>query len=123
STAAVFATLDDRVDLYRDLLAERRVSVLLDNAASDAQVVPLIPGGPGCAVIITGRVRIGAALGAKVLGLDVLEPDEAGSLLSQISGPPRVAAEIDAALELCRYCGNLPLAIRVAAAKLAAKPH
>jgi DNA-binding SARP family transcriptional activator/tetratricopeptide (TPR) repeat protein len=121
--AAMPETLDERVDLYRGLLAERKVLVLLDNAATDDQILPLIPGGPGCGVLVTSRVRLGAVVGARMIGLDVLDPDEATSLLGRVAGAERIAAEPGPAGDVCRRCGHLPLAIRIAAAKLAAKPH
>jgi tetratricopeptide (TPR) repeat protein len=121
--AAVPESFEERVDLYRDLLAERRVIVVLDNASSDEQVLLLIPGGSACATIINSRARLGAALGARVLTLDVLDSAESSQLLSRIAGGERVAAEPDAVGDLCAYCGHLPLAVRIAAAKLAAKPH
>ncbi len=115
--------LDERTDLYRSLLADRRVLVLLDNATDDEQVAPLIPGGPGCAVIITSRRRLGAVFGATTVALDVLDDDHASALLSVVGGAERVAAEPAAAADLCAQCGYLPLAIRVAGGKLASKPH
>jgi DNA-binding SARP family transcriptional activator len=121
--SALAESLDERVDLYRNLLSERRVLVLLDNAVSDKQVLPLIPSGRWCAVIVNGRTRLGAAFGATTISLNVLDSDEATGLLSRIAGSRRVSAETDAAQDLCRRCGHLPLAIRVAGAKLAAKPH
>jgi DNA-binding SARP family transcriptional activator/tetratricopeptide (TPR) repeat protein len=120
---AVPATLEDRVDLYRALLAGRQVLVLLDNVESGGQVLPLIPGSPGCAVLINSRARIGAIIGAAMVNLDVLASGEAVSLLSRIAGPERIGAEPEAAASLAQMCGHLPLAVRVAAANLAAKPH
>lgn len=121
--AAVPDTLDERVDLYRDLLSQRRVIVVLDNAASEDQVAPLIPSGTDCAVVITSRVRLGPLLGAQMVGLDVLTPAEALHLLARIAGTDRIEAEPAGAADLCRQCGYLPLALRVAAAKLVTKPH
>jgi DNA-binding SARP family transcriptional activator len=121
--AALPETMDERVDLYRDLLSERSVMIVLDNADSDEQVLPLIPSGPACGVIVNGRPRLGPALGAGMLNLDVLAPAEASRLLARIAGPDRVEAEPGAADHLCAHCGYLPLAVRVSAAKLAAKPH
>ncbi len=115
--------LAERTDLYRSLLANRRVLVVLDNAADEDQVTPLIPGWPGCAVMITSRRRLGASLGATTIPLSVLDRRNATALLSMVAGADRVAAEPGAAARLCDLCGYLPLAIRVAGAKLAAKPH
>ncbi|HLL66558.1 MAG TPA: BTAD domain-containing putative transcriptional regulator [Micromonosporaceae bacterium] len=113
----------ERVDLYRDLLAERRVLVVLDNAASDDQVLPLIPSGPGTAVLINSRARVGSTFGVDTLDLEVLDPSQSMDLLTRLAGAQRVTAERAAAEDLCRQCGNLPLAIRIAAAKLRVKPH
>jgi DNA-binding SARP family transcriptional activator len=115
--------LDERIDLYRALLADKRVLVVLDNAATDEQIAPLIPGGAGCAVLVNGRARLGVTFGALAFALDVLPPVQAVELLSSIAGSARVAAESRAALDLSAACGYLPLALRVAGAKLAAKPH
>lgn len=120
---ALPATLNERIDLYRDLVAERKVLVVLDNAAGDHQVQPLIPGGQHCAVLTTGRTRLGVTLGASTVSLESLDPEKAQDLLSCVVGASRVAAEPPAAAELVKLCGYLPLAIRVVGARLAAKPH
>jgi DNA-binding SARP family transcriptional activator len=122
-SAGLPASFEERVDLYRNLLAGRRVLLVLDNVADEDQVVPLIPGDAGCGVILTSRRRLGATLGAVGLPLDVLAPDQAADLLAVLAGQQRVSAEPQAAAELCTRCGLLPLAIRVAGAKLATKPH
>ncbi|GAB1641482.1 hypothetical protein KRMM14A1259_19050 [Krasilnikovia sp. MM14-A1259] len=109
--------------MYRTLLAQRRVLVLLDNAVDDEQVVPLLPGSSSCAVLVNSRGRLGALTAAHTLNLDVLERREAVELLTKIAGGARVASETEATLELTQQCGYLPLALRVAGAKLAAKPH
>ena len=114
---------EERLDLYRDLTFDRRLIAVFDNAATDDQILPLIPAGPASAVIITSRSRLGTSAGAHRLHLDVLESSAAVALLSGIIGGHRVAAEPVSARELCGHCGHLPLAIRVVAARLAAKPH
>jgi DNA-binding SARP family transcriptional activator/tetratricopeptide (TPR) repeat protein len=116
-------TIDERTDLYRGLLAGRRAIVVLDNAAGDDQVAPLIPGGPTCRVIVTSRARLGTTISARMLRLDVMDSGDAVGLLAQMAGSSRVAADPDAAADLARCCGHLPLALRVVGAKLAAKPH
>ncbi|MFI6596273.1 BTAD domain-containing putative transcriptional regulator [Nonomuraea sp. NPDC050536] len=108
--------------LYRSTLADRRMLVVLDNAASAAQVEPLLPGTPGCAVVVTSRARLADLGGARHLDLEVLEPGEALELLERILGPARVAAERGVAMDLVAACGFLPLAIRIAAARLVARP-
>ncbi|WP_150133874.1 AfsR/SARP family transcriptional regulator [Streptomyces hyaluromycini] len=111
--------------LFRTLLARRRLLVLLDNAASAEQVRPLLPGSPTCCVVVTSRNRLGdlvARDGAHALPLDLLQPDEAHALLSQALGANRVSADGMAVDALIRLCGSLPLALRVAAARLAGDP-
>lgn len=114
---------EERAALYRSLMAGRRVLVVLDDAASEAQVRPLLPGSPTCAVLVTSRVRLAGLEGARLLGLDVLDPEQAVALLGRMVGSERVAAEPDASAQLARLCGCLPLAVRVAGARLAARPH
>ncbi|MGH3906701.1 MAG: BTAD domain-containing putative transcriptional regulator [Pseudonocardiaceae bacterium] len=113
----------ERGALYRSLLAGRRMLILLDNAAGEAQVRPLLPGTPGCAVLITSRVRLAGLSGAQLVDLGILQPDQAVELLTRVVGSRRVAAEPAAAGELVRLCGYLPLAVRVAAVRLSARPH
>ncbi|MFI9170863.1 AfsR/SARP family transcriptional regulator [Streptomyces lincolnensis] len=111
--------------VYRTLLAGRRMLVLLDNAASAEQVRPLLPGSPSCCVVVTSRNRLGDLVahdGAHALTLDLLHPDEARALLSRTLGADRVASDEHAVSELIRLCGSLPLALRVAAARLAGDP-
>ncbi|SFI67054.1 DNA-binding transcriptional activator of the SARP family [Streptosporangium canum] len=114
---------DERAELYRTQLAGRRVLVVLDDAADQAQVRPLLPGSPSCSVIVTSRSRMAGWPGAHAVDLDLLEPHHAGDLLAVIVGAERVAPEPEAATELVRLCGRLPLAIRAAATRLAARPH
>jgi tetratricopeptide (TPR) repeat protein/transcriptional regulator with XRE-family HTH domain len=111
--------------LYRTLLADRRVLVLLDNARSAEQVRPLLPASPGSLVLVTSRDRLtglAARDGARRLPLGVLAPAEAAELLARLLGRDRVLAEPDAAAELARACAFLPLALRIAAANLADQP-
>jgi tetratricopeptide (TPR) repeat protein/transcriptional regulator with XRE-family HTH domain len=115
--------VDERADLYRSLMADRRALVLLDNAADEAQVRPLLPAGAGNAVLVTSRTRLTGLAGADVIDLDVLPPEQAVELLGKISGAHRVASEPAAAQVIAALCGYLPLALRIAGAKLAAKPH
>ncbi|WP_405471461.1 AfsR/SARP family transcriptional regulator [Streptomyces canus] len=111
--------------VFRTLLADRRMLVLLDNAASAEQVRPLLPSGPTCCVLVTSRNRLGDLVahdGAHALPLDLLQPDEARALLSRTLGTDRVDDDNHAVDELIRLCGSLPLALRVAAARLAGDP-
>ncbi|MEB8338063.1 AfsR/SARP family transcriptional regulator [Streptomyces endophyticus] len=119
------ASVDAQARAFRTLVSDRRVLVLLDNAASAEQVRPLLPGGPSCCVVVTSRNRLGdlvALDGAQSLPLDFLAPDEACALLSRALGADRIAGEPHAADRLIDLCGGLPLALRVAAARLAGDP-
>jgi DNA-binding SARP family transcriptional activator/predicted negative regulator of RcsB-dependent stress response len=115
--------LEERVRQYRSRLADRRVLVVLDDAASEAQVRPLLPGSGGCGALVTSRSRLSGLEAAHPLALDVLEPDQAVALLGKLTGPGRVAAEPEAAQAIVRLCGWLPLAVRIAGARLASRPH
>jgi tetratricopeptide (TPR) repeat protein len=121
--AAIPEQLGQRAARYRSQLADHRVLVVLDNAAEEAQVRPLLPGSPGCAALITSRVRLAGLEAARTIGLDVLQRDQAVDLLAKIAGPDRVAAEPDAAQRIVGLCGELPLAVRIAGAKLASREH
>lgn len=113
----------ERAALYRSLLAGRRVLVVADDAAGGWQVEPLLPGTAGCAVLVTSRVFLAGLTGARLVELGVLNPDEAITMLSQVIGPARVDACREAAGEIAASCGYLPLAVRIAAARLAARPR
>ncbi|MFI1094576.1 BTAD domain-containing putative transcriptional regulator [Streptomyces sp. NPDC020917] len=121
SNQAIPETLAERAALYRSTLDGRRVLTLLDNAYDAAQVRPLLPGTPGCAALITSRTRMVDLAGAHLVDLDVMSPEEALQLFSRIVGEERVAGERQAALDVVGACGFLPLAIRIAAARLAAR--
>lgn len=116
-------TVEERAAMYRSQLAGKRILVLLDNAAGDAQLRPLLPGTPGCAVLVTSRARLVALPGTAQVDLDILEPDQAVELLARLVGPRRAAAEPTAVAGITRLCGYLPLAVRIAGARLAGRPH
>lgn len=114
---------DGRAGLYRSLLAGRRMLIVADNATDAAQVRPLLPGAPGCLVLVTTRgplAGLAAADGARVLALDVPTKTEAAELLSARLGGGRVAAEPQAVAALVELCARLPLALAVVAARAAA---
>jgi DNA-binding SARP family transcriptional activator/tetratricopeptide (TPR) repeat protein len=117
--------LAGQAGLYRSVLAGRRVLIVLDNARDAAQVRPLLPGAPGCLVLVTSRrqlASLAAADGARLIDIGVLTEAEARDLLAARIGTGRVAAEPDAAGEIIAACGRLPLALAIAAARAAARP-
>ncbi|MFD8736688.1 BTAD domain-containing putative transcriptional regulator [Streptomyces sp. NPDC059618] len=119
------ASLDAQAALYRSMLARRRVLVLLDNARDTEQVRPLLPGSPGCLVIVTSRNQLTGLVagdGAYPLTLDQLTPAEAYDLLASRLGPGRPAAEPRAVDEIVERCARLPLALSIVAAHAAAYP-
>ena len=105
---------------FRSLAAEHRLLVVLDNAEGPEQVRPLLPGSPTCRVVITSRRVLATLEGTRLLHLDVLPPDQALELIGRIAGQERIAADLSAAAEVVRLCGYLPLAIRIAGARLVA---
>ncbi|MGW8361726.1 BTAD domain-containing putative transcriptional regulator [Streptomyces wedmorensis] len=119
--SAIPDSLEDRAALYRSTLDGRRVLVLLDNARDAAQIRPLLPGTAGCAALVTSRIRMVDLAGAHLVDLDVMSPEEALQLFTRIVGEERVGSEREAALDVVAACGFLPLAIRIAASRLAAR--
>ncbi|MFI8515756.1 AfsR/SARP family transcriptional regulator [Streptomyces sp. NPDC085460] len=119
--SAIPDSLEDRAALYRSTLDGRRVLILLDNARDAAQIRPLLPGTAGCAALVTSRIRMVDLAGAHLVDLDVMSPEEALQLFTRIVGEERVRAEREAALDVVAACGFLPLAIRIAASRLAAR--
>ncbi|WP_443055346.1 BTAD domain-containing putative transcriptional regulator [Streptomyces sp. NBC_00258] len=119
--SAIPDSLEERAALYRAALDGRRVLVLLDNARDAAQVRPLLPGTEGCAALVTSRARMVDLAGAHLVDLDVMSPEEARQLFTKIVGEERVASERRSALDVVAACGFLPLAIRIAASRLAAR--
>ena len=112
----------ERATCYRSLLSGRNVLLVLDDARDAAQVRPLLPGTAGCAVLVTSRSGLADLEGARLASLDVMPAAEAHKLLRTIAGSSRVDAEPRAADRLLQACAGLPLAIRIAGAKLAARP-
>lgn len=110
-------------DVYRSRLSGRRILVVLDDAASEDQVIPLLPGSSSCSVIVTSRRPLGGLPGAVTINLDILENKHAGSLLARLVGHERATAEADSLNVLTQLCGRWPLAIRIIGARLAARPH
>jgi DNA-binding SARP family transcriptional activator len=112
---------EERAGLYRTLLTERKVLILLDNARDAAQVRPLLPGSASCVVLVTSRTWLPGLIVPKVVDLGVLGEEEARELFASIVGQDRVDAEPDATGEVLAACAGLPLAIRIAGARLAAR--
>ncbi len=119
--AQIPAGLEERAAQYRTRLNGRRMLILLDNARDAAQVRPLLPGTATCAVIVTSRGRLPDLVGGGLVHLEVLDDGEALTMFSRIVGAPRAAAEPDATAEVLVACAGLPLAIRICAARLAAR--
>ncbi|PBC84062.1 MULTISPECIES: BTAD domain-containing putative transcriptional regulator [unclassified Streptomyces] len=113
----------ERAEMYRSRLAESRVLVVLDGVTSPEQVTPLLPGSATCAVIITSRARLAGVPGVRSIDLTVFDMANALELLAGIIGRERVQAELDTAVELVNLCDALPLALRIAGARLASHPH
>ncbi|MGI5195716.1 BTAD domain-containing putative transcriptional regulator [Streptomyces sp. CA-288835] len=113
---------EELTDRLRRALYGRRLLLVLDDAASEEQLRPLLQSAADCAVILTGRRRIAALDGAEHLLLDAVRPDEAAELLIAAGGE-RMARDPVAVAEIARLCGCFPLALRVAAAALTARPH
>ncbi|GIE97586.1 AfsR/SARP family transcriptional regulator [Paractinoplanes rishiriensis] len=115
------AGLDERAARWRAAVAGRRLLLVLDNAASAAQVRPLLPGSAGCLTLVTSRRRLADLDCTDVVSLDVLPPDEAAALFNRIILNRSIGADGDVA-EVVALCDRLPLAIRIAAARLRARP-
>ncbi len=118
--------IDAQTALYRSLLAGRRVLVVLDNVADADQARPLIPGDPGCLVLVTSRDRLSGLValdGAHRLTVEVLPAGDAIAVLARAAGADRFDADPRAVAELAELCGRLPLALRIAGARLADRPH
>ncbi|MFF4401684.1 BTAD domain-containing putative transcriptional regulator [Streptomyces sp. NPDC001480] len=119
-------SLEAQAGLYRSLLANRQVLVVLDNARDAEQVRPLLPGAPGCLALVTSRnhlTSLAAAEGAHLLTIDLLTPAQARDLLTGRLGSHRTAAEPAAVDEIVARCAGLPLALAIVAARACAQPR
>src|SRR5262249_18794645 len=120
------ADLAVRAGLFRSLLAGRRMLIVADNARDAGQVRPLLPGAPGCMVLVTSRSRLTSLVavdGAHPIELDMLTSDEACRLLAARLGTDRVAAEPHAVHDIITLCARLPIALVVTAARAATHPE
>ncbi|MFF3074429.1 BTAD domain-containing putative transcriptional regulator [Kitasatospora sp. NPDC057936] len=123
---AIPATEEEAGAAYRSLLAGRRVLILLENARDAEQVRPLLPGEPGCAVVVTSRHRLTELVvgeGARALPLPSLDADDGFGVLAGVAGLARLEAEREAAQRVVELCEGLPLALRIAGSRLATRPH
>lgn len=119
---AIPAGLEERSAIWRRMLADRRVLVLLDNVADTRQILPLLPGTPGCLTIVTSRYRLTDLMPTDHLTLQELSADEGRALFRTIAGDKRTLSEREAVDDVVGICGHLPLAIRLAATKLRHRP-
>ncbi|MEV6864083.1 BTAD domain-containing putative transcriptional regulator [Streptosporangium subroseum] len=116
---AVPADLDERIRLYRSMVSGRRLLVVLDDAADEAQVRPLLPTGPGCLTLVTSRSPLSGLEAARACEIGVFDPGESMAMLARVAGERRVRAEPQAAARIAALCGGLPLALRIAGSRLA----
>ena len=112
---------EERAAQYRSLLTDRHVLIVLDDAKDAAHVRPLLPGSASCAVLVTTRSRMPDLAGSRFVDLDVLDRDEARAMFATIIGPGRAESEPEATDEVLTACAGLPLAIRIAGARLGAR--
>lgn len=120
------ATLEAQTGLYRSLLADRRVLVVVDNVRDADQVRPLLPGAAGCATVVVSRNQLPGlvvAEGARPLRLDLLTDGESRELVGRRLGAARLAGEPDAVRQIVHACGRLPLALAIVAARAASHPE
>ncbi|GAB2655101.1 AfsR/SARP family transcriptional regulator [Kribbella swartbergensis] len=119
---AIPHTLEEAQALWRTTVAGRRLLVVLDNAPDSATVEPLLPGSPTCGVLVTSRNQLTGLDVRERLHLELLAADDAAALLAQLVGADRVGADVAASNGLIERCGNLPLALRIAGARLRHRP-
>lgn len=115
--------LNELVRRYRARTASSRLLVVLDDASSDAQLTPLLPAGTDTALLVTSRRRLVTVPATSTVSLEPLADEDAVALLAETVGAERIRAELPAARDLVRYCAGLPLAVRIAGTRLAARPH
>ncbi|MEU4570945.1 BTAD domain-containing putative transcriptional regulator [Nonomuraea sp. NPDC023979] len=116
------AATEEQAAMYRARIADRAVLVLLDDAGDETQVEPLLPGTPGSGVVVTSRGPLPTVPGTVALVLDVPPPSDARDLLARVVGADRLAADPESAEAILRACGRLPLALRIAGARLVTRP-
>ncbi len=117
---------DNQAALYRSLVEDRRLVIVLDNARDADQVWPLLPGSPTCLVLVTSRQQLGSLIARKraiYITLDFMTDVEARRLLTEFLGPERIHAESDVVEELIQRCVGLPIALSITAARILNSPH
>ncbi|MGW6793675.1 AfsR/SARP family transcriptional regulator [Streptomyces chartreusis] len=119
---AIPDSMEEREEIYRSMLAAQKILVVIDDAADEQQVLPLLPGSRSCGVLITSRIRLTALPGAHRVALEVLSETDSLKFLGNVVGTQRVQGQMEAAKELVASVGGLPLALRIVAARLAARP-
>jgi DNA-binding SARP family transcriptional activator/tetratricopeptide (TPR) repeat protein len=120
--SAVPAGVEEAAARFRSLIGDRRMLLVLDNAADSAQVRPLLPAGPACAVLITSRSVLSSLVDATHVGLEVLRPEESVALLAELDPTGRAAAKPELTARLADLCDHLPLALRITAARVTSRP-
>jgi DNA-binding SARP family transcriptional activator len=119
------SSVEEASALWRTVVRDRNLLVVLDDVAGPDQVRPLLPGSGSCVLLLTSRTRLPGLVardGARTVGLDVFDDEEAGTLLTHLVGAARAAADPAALVELAELCGHLPLALSVAGVQLAEQP-
>ncbi|GAA3851424.1 AfsR/SARP family transcriptional regulator [Streptomyces sedi] len=116
-------SVDDRAGLLRSLLNGKRVLIVLDNVRDTAQINQILPGTASCAVLMTSRARLWGLPTSARVDLTGFRTDEAVALVERVAGPASVNRDLSAVVELVHRCGLLPLAVRIAASRLASRPH
>ena len=123
ATSAIPDGLEARAATFRSCVAKRRVLVILDDAVDERQVQTLLPGSPECGVIVTSRRRLAGVPGSRLVDVGLLDRFDCWELLALMIGRDRVEAEPDETARLVEMCGRLPLALRIAATRLIARPY
>ncbi|MBM7772484.1 tetratricopeptide (TPR) repeat protein [Actinokineospora baliensis] len=119
-------SVDEKAALYRTMVADRRLLIVIDNVVSARQIRRLLPATAGCLAVLTSRTSVSGLVareGARLVTVDVLSPDDSVRLLAEIIGDRRVAADTRAAHSIANSCGHLPIALRIVAERAANRPH
>jgi DNA-binding SARP family transcriptional activator len=120
---AIPDSLEERAEMYRNLMGDRRMLVVLDDAVNEKQVLSLLPGNTGCAVVVTSRVKLTDLLGATFVGVGPMCRSDSVALLTHVLRSDMALTESADLSQLAELCADEPLALRLAAARLAARPH